>query len=305
MANVIEVIDEKRETVGSITFEQASEALTAFRRAAGFDLHLPMTVRLELRNRVDPCPMLSNLSAVITAIGDAQNLLTVGRAVGRIGPQEWFVGQVKESRIGAALIWSDTIPALAAYERFRDGRLPRFKITIAAEFCYLIPPAIPGRTGLKWRTEPFPVHGEAEVSYQTEVWIKMLRHLNVSHPVLLEIPLPSSPPKPWGAVWHAIAEASSSFERGGETGWKGCISAVRLALDRWREIEAEDMGPGWARPNGDDLRKRTTKQRLDNIRWHLREYTYLAPHSGAEEFARDDALLMLSTLSALLVVRKP
>src|SRR5439155_15691305 len=169
--------------------------------------------------------------------------------------------------------------------------------------CYLVPQSLPG--GRTWRTEPFPVHGEVEVSYPTEVWIKMLRALNASYPVLLEVPLPSSPPTPWDGVWGAIAEGTTAVERGGETGWKGCISAVRLALDRWREIEAEDMGPGWARPNGDDLRKRTTKQRLDNIRWHLREYTHLAPHSGAEEFARDDALLMLSTLSALLVVRKP
>ena len=65
------------------------------------------------------------------------------------------------------------------------------------------------------------------------------------------------------------------------------------------------MGPGWTRPNGDDLRNRTTRQRLDNIRWYLREYSHLAPHSGAEEFTRDNAILMLSTLSALLVVRRP
>ena len=131
------------------------------------------------------------------------------------------------------------------------------------------------------------------------------RALNIAYPVLLEVPLPSSPPTPWDSVWGAIAEAATSAERGGETGWKGCITAARLALDRWREIEREDMGPGWTRPADDDLRSRTTRQRLDNIRWHLRAYSNLGPHSGAEEFTRDDAILMLSTLSALLAVRKP
>lgn len=298
MVNVVGVRDENQVTVGSITFEEAPQHLSAHRTTAGFDLHLPVTVHLRLDNSRDPCPMLSNISAVITAINDAGKAVTVGRAL----HYGWLTGQVKESHTQTALIWSDGLPALVAYERFRDGRRPQFKITLLAELCHLVPPSLAGR---RWRTEPFPVNGEAEVSYPTEVWVKMLRDLGVSYPVVIEVPLPSSPPTPWDAVWRAVTEATTAFERGGETGWKGCISAVRLALDRWREIEAEEMGPGWKRPDADDLKKRTTGQRLDNIRWHLREYTHLAPHSGAEEFTRDDALLMLSTLSALLLVRKP
>ncbi len=299
MANVIEVRDDKQVTVGSITFEQAPQHLTAYRTAAGFDLHLPMTVRLKLGNSRDPCPMLSNISAVISGMNDAGNVITVARA----RHYGWLIGGVPESSASTAAIWTDGLPALAAFERVRDGRPPRFKITVAAELCHLVPASLPG--GRRWRTEPFPVHGEAEVGYPTEVWLTMLRHLGVSHPILIEVPLPSSPPRPWDAVWRAVAEATTAIERGGETGWKGCGGAIRLALDEWRKIEEEDMGPGWHQPKREELEARIARQRLDNVRWALRQYAHLAPHTGAEQWSRGDALLMLSALSALLLVRNP
>ncbi len=123
--------------------------------------------------------------------------------------------------------------------------------------------------------------------------------------MLIEVPLPSSPPTPWDAVWKAVIEATTAFETGGETGWKGCANAVRLALDEWRKIEREDMGPGWTPPSREDLEKRSTRERIDNIRWNLRHYANLAPHTGAEQWSRDDAVLMLATLSALLAIRRP
>jgi hypothetical protein len=292
MRNSVEVKDANGVSVGKITFDEAPRQLSAQRTAAGFELQLPMTVQLKLNSTLDPCPMLSNISAVITAVNDAGKEVTLTR----VRHYGWLIGAVKESSTPAVMIWSDSLLALIAYERFRDGRRPRFKIALNAELCKLVPPSLVG--GPRRRTEPFTVQGTADVSYPSDVWVKLVRDLAISYPVLIEVPLPSSPPSPWDGVWRAIGEATTAFERGGETGWKGCISAVRLALDRWREVEAEDMGPS-------DLKKRTTKQRLDNIRWHLREYTHLAPHSGAEEFTRDDALLMLSTLSALLGVRKP
>lgn len=302
MSNVIEVSDASGGKVGSITLEQAPKQLTAHRTAVGFELHLPMIVQLKLASALDPCPLLSNISAVITAVNDDGKELTVGRAL----HYGWAIGAIPQSSTESKLTWTDTRTAMAAYERFREGRRPRFRIALQAELSKLVPPSFGG--GPRKRTEPFAVHGNAEVSYPTEVWVRLVRDLGISHPVLIEVPLPASPPSPpspWDAVWQSVGEAEASFERGGKTGWKGCISAVRLALDHWRKIEAEDMGPGWKQPDISDLKKRTTDQRLDNIRWHLREFSHLAAHSGAEEFTRDDALLMLSTLSALLLVRKP
>jgi len=56
---------------------------------------------------------------------------------------------------------------------------------------------------------------------------------------------------------------------------------------------------------GTDRESRTKKQRLNALRWHLMQAAHLGPHTGAEEWSRDDALLMLSVLSALLAERKP
>lgn len=297
MARIIEVVDDNRTIVGSLVFDESPDHLSILRAGAGFEFGFPMTVRLRLQKASDPCPLLTNFSALITARNEVNNALIVGRA----RHYGWLTGATPQSSVDTALTWADSLAALVGYERFRNSSRPRFGLRVLAELCYLVPTA----GGRRVRTEPQQVYGDVEVAYPTELWLRMLRTIGVSQSLLLEVPLPSSPPQPWDAVWRAIGEATTSFERGGETGWKGCISAVRLALDRWRDIEPEDMGPGWKRPGGDDLRERTTRQRLDNIRWHLREYTHLAPHSDAEEFTRDDALLMLSTLSSLLTIRRP
>jgi hypothetical protein len=150
-----------------------------------------------------------------------------------------------------------------------------------------------------------PNAGNITVTYPKEVWVMMLRVLGVAENVLVEVPLPGSPSPDWDGVWKGLIDARSAFEQGGSTGWKACVTGVRLALERWQKIEKEQMGAGWVKPNQNDLQARTKKERFDNLRWHLIQAAHLGPHTGAEEWTRDEALLMLSTLSALLAERKP
>jgi hypothetical protein len=126
----------------------------------------------------------------------------------------------------------------------------------------------------------------------------MLREVNLRDTVLVEIPFQSDPPSGWEAVWQALQDARDSFDTGGSTGWKNCVTAVRLALDEWRRIEPEDKGPA-------DPQDRTKAHRTENLRWHLIQLAHYAAHTRADEWTRDDALLALSTLSALLAVRRP
>lgn len=300
--NKIDIRDVAGKSIGSVTFEESPKQLDANRTAAGFDIHFPMTVNLKFSNMYvnSPLPMLSNISATVTAVRLGKENLILGRVL----CPESFLGASPESFTPAKLTWGSSFAALCAYEQFRDGKRPGFKIALTAELCKLIPTGLTG-TGIRNRSEPSIVQGEVLVSFPTEVWVQMIRGLGLSYPVFLEIPLSSSPPAPWNEVWNAVKEATESFEKGGETGWKGCISAVRLALDHWQKIEREEMGPGWNPHLAKEHKNRTKQQRLDNIRWHLREFCHLAPHGSAEQFTRDDALLMLSTLSALLQVRKP
>lgn len=199
-------------------------------------------------------------------------------------------------------MWEAPLTALAAYENFRDVESPRFRFAVLAQLAFLLPGSEP-----QIRTGPHQVYGEVEVTYPLEVWIKAMRNTGVSQAVFLEIPLPSSPPAPWDAVWRSVAEAAVAFERGGETGRKGAILAIRQALDEWRRIEGEreDLGPGWKAPSTEDLNARTARQRLDALRYHLREYANLAAHSEATGWSREDASLLLSVISTLLAIRKP
>jgi hypothetical protein len=132
----------------------------------------------------------------------------------------------------------------------------------------------------------------------------MLQRLGVAENVLVEIPLPGNPTGDWDPVWRALIDSRNYFEQGGETGWKGCVASVRLALEKWRDIEVEDAGPGFVKPTVPQREARTKKQRLNQLRWDLLQMAHEGPHTHAAHWTRDDALLMLSTLSALLAERE-
>ncbi len=88
----------------------------------------------------------------------------------------------------------------------------------------------------------------------------MMRDLNLKDSILVEIPFPADPPAGWEPIWTALQDARDSFDSGGSTGWKSAVTSVRLALEEWRQIEKEDQGLGWERPNRADLESRTKEQ---------------------------------------------
>jgi hypothetical protein len=99
-------------------------------------------------------------------------------------------------------------------------------------------------------------------------------------------------------VWKALVAARNAFEQGGTNGWKSCVAEVRVGLERWREIEEEDR-------TEKDSRARTKEQRLDFIRANLLNCAHFWMHNASEKCSREDALLMLSTFSTLLLERNP
>jgi hypothetical protein len=284
--------------VGTIVFGANLERLGVRKTASGADIEFPMVINLGFNSTVDPQPLLTDVHAQITGVSEQRTMLPLGR--GRcVG---WFMGAMPSASISTNLVWEAPLTALAAYEKFRDVEPPRFQFAVLAELAFLLP-----ASGSQIRTGPHQVYGEVEVTYPAEVWTKATRNSGVSQAVFLEIPLPASPPGPWDAVWRSIGEAAVAFERGGETGRKGAILAIRQALDEWRKIEGEreDLGPGWKAPSMEDRNARTARQRLDALRYHLREYANLAAHSEATGWSREDASLLLATISALLAIRKP
>lgn len=275
---------------GTIVINDDLDRLMAHRTAEGFYFGLPARINLKQVGSSPDWHMVRNLRGEIDMISSDRPQIEVGR-----WHNPWFYIGRPECSKTTSLVWTGTAQALAYINKIRDCKAPRFQIHLHGEYYRLYETSDPhSRT----QGEPEEFYGQVEISYPVELWISKLRQLRLAENVLVEVPLPTSPPSPWDDVWRALIEARDSFERGGATGWKGCVTAVRLALERWRNIEKEDTGPSETRPG-------TKRQRLDSLRFHLLQCAHLGPHSDAEEWSRDDALLLLSTLSALLAQRKP
>ncbi len=277
-----------REAVGSVDFVQPEVGLSAVRTASGFRIPIPAVVSFSPPWGSGLPLMLENLRAIFSAQNETGKLIEIGVA---------YHPQILCTPIDGSprtLLWDWTLEALAFYERLRAGRDPKFHLTVSGDIRYLLP----GDGGKQLSSLPTRFQEHGEVGYSQRVWINMMRALNLQDAMLVEIPFPSDPPTGWEPVWEALRDARDSFDKGGATGWKGCVTSVRLALEEWRKIEAEVKGPA-------DLQSRTKSQRTDNIRWQLIQLANYAAHTRADEWTRDDAVLALSTLCGLLCVRKP
>jgi hypothetical protein len=282
------------ETVGSVRFTQPETGLSAVRTASGFRVQIPTAITFSAPSGSGLPLTLENLRVTIhadqTEIGTAWSGSTLSTPM-REAPSQFS--------------WDWTLDAFAFYERVRAGREPKFRLQLCGDIRYILVAQGGSRTG----REPCSIARSfcewGEVGYSQRVWTKMMRDLNLRDSILVEIPFPSDPPTGWEPVWEALRDARESFDTGGSTGWKSAVTSVRLALEEWRKLEKEDPGPGWQAPKVPDLQSRTKSQRIDNIRWHLIQLAHYAAHTRADEWTRDDALLLLSTLCSLLAVRKP
>lgn len=309
MAKVVRIKINRDRSEGSITFDENPQHLHARRTADGFKLSIPVKIGFYTFVEGEPQPMLSNLHGTVLAGGPNSPTMEIGR----VYSDDWFTAYSRQKdepetirERDASLTWQGSLTELATFERMREGNVPQIDIDLRGEFCYLLPGA---HRYYGVRTEPQRFFlrdgGNVRVSYPREVWNKMLQNLGVAENVLVEVPLPGNPSGDWDPVWRALVDARNYFEQGGSTGWKGCVASVRLALEKWRDVEVEDPGPGFVRPSVADREARTKKQRLDQLRWDLLQMAHQGAHTHTEMWTRDDALLMLAMLSALLAERAP
>jgi hypothetical protein len=320
-------IETPRGRIGSITFNRSPQNLHATRTASGFEMLLPIVITFRTRPPNEPRLVITNLHGKVFAKDKSGSSICVGRLIGPMRESAGIAsGDSYDYPRETYIEWVGTLNDMAHVERCRDGEIPNLQMRVEGQWIHSLPlygevsesqlremadqqrALINRYEGYKVVTEPQSLRCRTayiEVSYPREVWIKMIRSFGIAENVLVEIPIPRQPPGKWDGVWNGLVDARNAFERGGTTGWQACVTSVRRALENWQNIEKEDQGPGWKAPSPPERESRTKRQRLDALRWHLMQLAHLGPHSGADEWSRDDALLLLSTLSSLLAERKP
>ncbi len=284
------------ETVGSVRFIQGAE-VGAVRTASGVRVQVSAAMTLSPPSNKLPLT-LENLRATLFA-HDGKREIEIGTA----SCEAIFTTPMRDAPIQFS--WDWTLSAFACYERIRAGREPNFRLQMFGDIRYVLVAQGGSRTGKEPCSVATRFYESGCVSYSQRVWTKMMRDVGVQDSVLVEIPFRSDSPSGWEPIWDALRDARDSFDSGGSTGWKNTATSVRLALEKWQDLEKENQGPGWKRPDRLDLEARTKSQRADSIRWHLIQLAHYAAHTKADEWTRDDALLLLSTLCVLLNVRKP
>jgi len=279
-------------TIGRWSFN-APQVLVADRTSGGAVIRVPCS--LTLRGTSGPWPLVTNLRARVLAFDSS------GLDLGVAEDPHFYAGARSDSVLPLDLRWRVSAATLEHYERQRNGGAVRLTFECRAEVCKLINSG----NGPNLRGEPSLVSGTVPVNYPTAAWVQMLNTTGLAFNVFVELPLRPAPPAPWDGVWQALADARASFDQGGTTGWRNCVTSVRLALERWRQHEAEPHGPGWHAPSVPDREARTAEERLGNLRWDLLQCAHRAPHSAGVDWSREEAVFVLASLVGLLAIRNP
>jgi len=280
-----------RTIIGKWEFPNASQ-IPAERIGGGLMIRLPSTLTIRYSGR-GPQPLASNLS---------MQVIVEGRELGIATDSGFYSAAHPQSELRISMLWRVPSSVLEQYEQMRNGGPVKFTFAVRGEICGLVDAG----NGVQLRSAPEMITGSAlDVSYGREVWTSMLNAAGHGLNVLVEVPIRPAPPAPWDEIWKSLADARASFDQGGTTGWRNCVTSIRHALELWQQHEQEDHGLGWHAPSTNDRRARTAKQRLDNLRWDLLQCAHQGPHTHGDDWSREEAVFLLSSLAALLGVRNP
>jgi hypothetical protein len=270
---------------GKISFPQA-QALSAKKTSDGLALTIPVDIEVTEA----PPFQITNIRAIVYQRGI------------EVGIAHDFNIYTAGSRRGAELVARLPAHVIRLIERVRAGGPAALELQFFCEVSRLVPQ---DGSPLVMGTAPQQASYRVHVVYPREAWVKMLNETGLGENIVVEIPLPPSPSPEWEPIWKAVTTARDSLKLGGDTAWKAALVECRHALEQWQKLEKEDHGPGWKAPTPAERSSRTRQQRLDNIRWDLLQCVHEAAHTPADKWTRDDAILVLATLTGLLAIRNP
>jgi len=288
---------------GRWIFEESKRGFAIQRLADGCALTISACIKV---NTQTPKPVYIDGLHVDVMGGPSPGGLRLGAAFDWDGH---FIQPGQKTQIH--LEWQGSMAALEAFESQRAGAEPQFFLNCRGniEFLDTLTVAVPSNPSttkdISVRTTPMSIWCQVALSFPKDAWVAALNNAGLRQAILLEIPLPPNRSEPWAVVWQAVDEARRYFDQGGTTGWNGCVMATRKALDAWQKIEGEKAEWSPDKPSRETLEAQSKGEQFKGLRWQLLQCAHLAPHSPDTEWTRDDAILMLATLSGLLTVRKP
>jgi hypothetical protein len=285
--------------VGKIEFQETEAALRrqwARRTPNGFVMGIPARLILTWQKEQNAQPFVSNLRARIYVDDNS------GTELGTAYDSGFYRASNPQLETDLSFEWRGTMTALQALEKRRTGGPAKLRFECTGEVCWAYPQDNHSLLNM-FQGIPERIYGSEPVAYPVDTWAEILRNLGAIGNILVEIPLPGAAPLGWDEIYAALEEARRGLARGGEDGFKACVVAVRLALDKWNSLEAPSLGPGANTANASDRSRWTKQERIEGMRWQAIQLAHLAAHSSPEKWTRADAVLAITTLAALLGVR--
>ena len=90
-------------------------------------------------------------------------------------------------------------------------------------------------------------------------------------------------------------------QQAGETALEAFVSRLKSG----KRLKKKNAVTGGVNASHTERTARDKRQRAEFLRWSLLQYAHYGPHTNADGWTRDDALLALSSFCALIAIRNP
>lgn len=251
------------------------------RTVVGLRLRLRVPLHLEPRREQFASVVVISPSAELRLRRSDGGPTTIGRAVA--SPAD-VVPLNPDGYREIEFVFDLADSAVASIDALRSDKGPEFDLVTSGSVVGSI-------DGSRMDTLPARFHGSVQIGVPLHDWIPLLRGVGLSHAILFEVRPGSQMPPEFVAIWKALEDAETELRRGGPSGWRGCVAAVRHALELWAGVQQP------TRPSEGD---KSIDRRIDELRLALRSFTNEAHHSTADRWTRADAVVALSTVASLL-----
>ena len=282
----MDIRDHTSAAIGTMEFVKEPDSLSSERTIDGFKIFLPFTLTLP-RIHQDRSLLISNLRGIVYTSLRSQ----AGIELGRLVSDTTYYAAPWTKDTPCTLRWSASMGALVRYEEIRANGPVEFQVELFMDI-------LEERSGVL-AAPTAPIFGRERISYSAELWARLLTNLRIVETIMLEIPFACQSPKGWERVWSEISNARAALQKSGEAARRECGLAVRLAFEEWKKIEPERIDATKR------LRDRSKQERLDALRQDLKNFADLSVHTAVEDWSREEVLLMLTALCALIKLRDP